>query len=103
MFNWCHGDKIYKGEIGIDKDCSNSDIGSKIVLSMYLVIYLKFKNLLFAEKDATLTLKSEAGRAYITLSLDLGHVLSGEDHLPPRKYKMGLLDREGKKNMPLHI
>ena len=48
-----------------------------------------FKNLLFAEKDATLTLKSEAGRAFITLSLDLGHVLSGEDHLPPRGYRNG--------------
>ena len=51
--------------------------------------YLKFKNLLFAEKDATLTLKSEAGRAFITLSLDLGHVLSGEDHLPLRGHRNG--------------
>ena len=51
--------------------------------------YLKFKNLLFAEKDATLTLKSESGIAFITLSLDLGHVLSGEDHLPPRGYRNG--------------
>ena len=41
------------------------------------------------KKDATLTLKSEAGRAFITLSLDLGHVLSGEDHLPPRGYRNG--------------
>ena len=40
--------------------------------------YLKFKLLLFAEKDATLT-----------LSLDLGHVLSGEDHLPPRGHRNG--------------
>ena len=38
--------------------------------------YVKFKNLLHAEKDATLTLKSEAGRASISLSLDLGHVHS---------------------------
>ena len=38
--------------------------------------YVKFKNLLRAEKDATLTLKSEAGRAVISLSVDLGHVLS---------------------------
>ena len=37
--------------------------------------YFKFKNLLFAEKNATLTIKSEAGRAQATLSVDLGHVL----------------------------
>ena len=43
--------------------------------------YVKFKNLLRAEKDATLTIKSEAGRASITLSVDLGHVLS-EPGLP---------------------
>ena len=41
--------------------------------------YSKFKNLLCAEKNATLTLKSEAGKAFVTLSLDLGHVLSGQD------------------------
>jgi hypothetical protein len=45
--------------------------------------YVKFKNLLRAEKDATLTLKIEAGRAFVTLSLDLGHVLSEQD-LSPR-------------------
>ena len=39
--------------------------------------YFKFRNLLSAEKNATLTLKSEAGRAQATLSVDLGHVLSG--------------------------
>ena len=44
--------------------------------------YVKFKNLLRAEKDATLTLKSEAGRAFVTLSVDLGHVLSEQDLLP---------------------
>ena len=38
--------------------------------------YVKFKNLLRGEKDATLVLKSEAGKAVITLSVDLGHVLS---------------------------
>ena len=42
--------------------------------------YVKFKNLLYSEKDATLTLKSEAGRALVTLSLDLGHVHSGREH-----------------------
>ena len=36
----------------------------------------KFKNLLHLEKDATLTMKSEAGRAAVTLSVELGHVLS---------------------------
>ena len=41
--------------------------------------YSKFKNLLCAEKNATLTLKSEAGKAFVTLSLDLGHVLSEQD------------------------
>ena len=45
--------------------------------------FVKFKCLLQLEKDATLTLKSEAGRAFFTLSLDLGHVLSEQD-LPPR-------------------
>ena len=45
--------------------------------------YFKFKNLLFAEKDATLTLKSKAGRAQVTLCVDLGHVLSRPGpHLP---------------------
>ena len=42
--------------------------------------YVKFKHLLRAEKDATLTIKSEAGRAVITLSVDLGHVLSEPGH-----------------------
>ena len=45
--------------------------------------YLKFKNLLCSEKDATLTFKSEAGRAFVTLSVDLGHVHSGQGHLSP--------------------
>ena len=45
--------------------------------------YFKFKNLMFAEKDATLTVKSEAGRVQVSLSVDLGHVLSVEPpHLP---------------------
>ena len=42
--------------------------------------YVKFKHLLRAEKDATLTIKSEAGRAVIVLSVDLGHVLSEPGH-----------------------
>ena len=45
--------------------------------------YFKFKNLLFADKDATLTLKAEAGRVQVSLSADLGHVLPAEPpHLP---------------------
>ena len=51
--------------------------------------YTKFKNLLSAEKDATLTIKSEAGRAFVTLSLDLGHALSGQDQLPPTGHRNG--------------
>jgi hypothetical protein len=46
------------------------------------IFYFKFKNLLRAEKDAVLTFKSEAGRAFVTLSLDLGHVLSAEPDPP---------------------
>ena len=45
--------------------------------------FIKFKNLLKAEKDATLSLKSEAGRAFVSLSLDLGHVLSEQGQVPP--------------------
>jgi hypothetical protein len=40
----------------------------------------KFKNLLHLEKDASLTMKSEAGRAVVTLSVELGHVLSAPLH-----------------------
>ena len=55
--------------------------------------YVKFKHLLRAEKDATLTLKSEAGRAFVTLSLDLGHVLSEQDLRP----------RGGSRNGPARV
>ena len=51
--------------------------------------YVKFKNLLRAEKDAVLTFKSEAGRAFVTLSLDLGHVLSAEPDPPPHGPRNG--------------
>ena len=51
--------------------------------------YVKFKNLLHAEKDATLTLKSEAGRASISLSLDLGHVHSEHGQLPSSRNRNG--------------
>ena len=43
--------------------------------------YFKFENLLIAQKDATLTLKSEAGRAQVTLSVDLGHLHPRPDQL----------------------
>ena len=55
--------------------------------------YVKFKHLLRAEKDATLTLKSEAGRAFVTLTLDLGHVLSEQDLRP----------RGGSRNGPARV
>ena len=51
--------------------------------------YLKFKNFLHAEKYATLTFKSEAGRGFVTLSFDLGHVLMGHDQLPPSGHRNG--------------
>ena len=46
--------------------------------------YFKFKNLLLAEKDATLTIKSEEGRAQVTLFVDLGHLLprAGQQQQP---------------------
>ena len=47
-----------------------------VVMSDLDSFYFKFKNLLHAEKDAVLTIKSEEGRAHVTLSVDLGHVLS---------------------------
>ena len=49
--------------------------------------YVKFKNLLLSEQDATLTLKSESGRAVISLCVDLGHVLSRPD--PPKQPRNG--------------
>ena len=45
--------------------------------------YLKFKNLLNAEKDAIMTLKSVSGRSHATLSVDLGHVHSNAAGQPP--------------------
>ena len=50
--------------------------------------FFKFKNLRYAEKDVTLTFKSEAGRALVTLSLDLGHVHSGHAQ-PPGGHRNG--------------
>ena len=45
-------------------------------------LYVKFKNLLVAEKDATLTLKALSGRSQVTLSVDLGNVHSEYAHQP---------------------
>ena len=45
--------------------------------------YVKFKTLLHAGKDATLSMKSDAGKAIVTLSLDLGQ-FSLPDQYPPR-------------------
>ena len=46
--------------------------------------FWKFKNLLFAEIDATVTFKSEAGKASVSITVDLGHVHSVQGDLPPR-------------------
>ena len=51
-----------------------------MVMSEIDSFVLKFKNLLHSEKDATLTIKSEAGRAVLQLSVELGHVLSNPLH-----------------------
>ena len=51
--------------------------------------YLTFKNLLIAEKDAILTLKSETVRSHVTLSVDLGHVHSNAAVHPPRHPRNG--------------
>ena len=57
---------------------------SEIIITMALSemdsFEFKFKNHLHLEKDATLTMKSEAGRAVVTLSVELGHVLSAPLH-----------------------
>ena len=42
----------------------------------------KFKNLLYLEKDATMTLKSEAGKVSVCLSVELGHALSSPRRTP---------------------
>ena len=42
----------------------------------------KFKNLLYLEKDATMTFKSEAGKVSVCLSVELGHALSSPRRTP---------------------
>ena len=51
--------------------------------------YVKFKNLLYSGKDANLTLKSEAGKASVILSLDLGPVHGGHGHLFQQRSRNG--------------
>ena len=52
--------------------------------------YFKFKNLVLAEKNATLTIKLEAGRTDVTLSVDLGHLLADAGPSNLIKAKMAL-------------
>ena len=51
--------------------------------------YLKFKNILIAEKDAIMTLKSVSRRSHVTLSVDLGHIHSNAAGQPPRHLGKG--------------
>ena len=51
--------------------------------------YFKFKNLLLAGKNATLTLKSEAGRAHVNLDVDLGHLLARAVPQQPHQVRNG--------------
>ena len=51
--------------------------------------YFKFKNHILAEKNATLTLNSEAGRTRATLSVDLGQLLSDAASQQPNHGRNG--------------
>ena len=51
--------------------------------------YFKFKNLLLAGKNATLTLKSEAGRSHVNLDVDLGHLLARAVPQQPHQVRNG--------------
>ena len=55
--------------------------------------HLKFKNILIAEKDAIMTLKSLSGRSNVTLIVDLGHVNSNAAGQPPRHLRVRRRDR----------
>ena len=46
--------------------------------------FTKFKNLLHASRDATLIVKSELGKASVTLHLDLSHFVHPQDDHPHR-------------------
>ena len=46
--------------------------------------FTKFKNLLHAGRIATLIVKSELGKASVTLQLDLSHVVYPQDEYPHR-------------------
>ena len=51
--------------------------------------YFKFKNLVLAEKNATLTLNSEEGRTRVTLSVDLGHLVPHQHPQQPHHGRNG--------------
>ena len=51
--------------------------------------FAKFKNLLHSGSDATLTVKSKAGKASVTLHLDLGYVLHPPAADPPQRRREG--------------
>ena len=55
---------------------------------------LKFKNLLHLELDATLSLKSEAGIAVVTLSVKPGHIHSAPVQGHPHRYARNCPSRQ---------
>ena len=46
------------------------------------IFYVTFKNLLLAEKDATLTPKALSESSHVALSVDIGHVHTEYAHQP---------------------
>ena len=58
--------------------------------------FTKFKNLLHSGSDATLTVKSEAGKASVTLHLNPSHVVHPHDDHPHRR-------REGQTRQRHHL
>ena len=59
-----------------------SEIFDKMVQSEIDNFFVKFKNFLHSGSDATLTVRSEAGKASLTLLLYVGHVFHpSADHL----------------------
>ena len=57
-----------------------------MALSEIVSFVLKFKNLLHLERDETLSLKCVAGRAVVTLSVELGHVHSAPVQVHHHRY-----------------
>ena len=56
--------------------------------------YFKFKNLVLAEKNTILTLKSEAGRTDVTLSVDLDNLLADADPQQPHRGRKSLPEED---------